>query len=314
MAWIQVHQQLKDHRKLLTAADELEIDPPYMLGLLVSFWLWALDNTPSGSLDGVNSRTIARAAQWNGNPDDFVAALCHAGLIDGEPGETMALHDWYEYTGKLIDQREAEKNRSRRRRAAAQAEPADASRTTGKRPPDDRRTDRGQTEDRPQTDRKTTGGRLDQTRLEKSRQDKTREEGGSSTPDGVPAAEPVPFEEIVTLYHTTCTSYPRLRNISDGRKKAIRARWKEYGQNIDTFRELFEKAEASAFMKGRNSRNWTADFNWLMKADNMAKVLEGKYDDTQAPRTAPAAGGSGRADTMGALADIIAREEGGGLL
>ncbi|MCC8049575.1 MAG: hypothetical protein LIP10_02815 [Clostridiales bacterium] len=314
MAWIQVHQQLKDHRKLLMAADELEIDPPYMLGLLVSFWLWALDNTPSGSLDGVNSRTIARAAQWNGNPDDFVNALCHAGLIDGEPGETMALHDWYEYTGKLIDQREAEKNRSRRRRAAAQAEPADTSRTTDKRPPDDRRTTAGQTEGRPQTDRETTGGRLDQTRLEKSRQDKTREEGESSTPDGVPAAEPVPFEEIVTLYHTTCTSYPRLRNISDGRKKAIRARWKEYSQNIDTFRELFEKAEASAFMKGRNSRNWTADFNWLMKADNMAKVLEGKYDDTQAPRTAPAAGGSGKVNTLGVLADIIAREEGGGQL
>ena len=50
MAWIQVHQQLKDHRKLLAAADELEIEPPHMLGLLTSFWLWALDNAPSGSL------------------------------------------------------------------------------------------------------------------------------------------------------------------------------------------------------------------------------------------------------------------------
>ena len=41
MAWIQVHQQLKDHRKLLAAADELEIEPAHMLGLLISFWLWA---------------------------------------------------------------------------------------------------------------------------------------------------------------------------------------------------------------------------------------------------------------------------------
>ena len=46
MAWLQVHQTLKDHRKLFDAADELEITPPHMMGLLVSFWLWALDNAP----------------------------------------------------------------------------------------------------------------------------------------------------------------------------------------------------------------------------------------------------------------------------
>ena len=117
MAWIQVHQQLKDHRKLLAAADELEIEPAHMLGLLISFWLWALDNAPSGSLQGISTRMIARAAQWSGTPDDFVQAMAHAGLLDEEPDGSLALHDWYEYTGKLIDQREAEKNRSRRRRA-----------------------------------------------------------------------------------------------------------------------------------------------------------------------------------------------------
>ena len=62
MAWIQVHQQLKDHRKLLAAADELEIEPAHMLGLLISFWLWALDNAPSGSLQGISTRMFARAA------------------------------------------------------------------------------------------------------------------------------------------------------------------------------------------------------------------------------------------------------------
>ena len=75
MAWIQVHQQLKDHRKLLAAADELEIEPPHMLGLLTSFWLWALDNAPSGSLEGISNRNIARAAQWNKEPDTFVEAM-----------------------------------------------------------------------------------------------------------------------------------------------------------------------------------------------------------------------------------------------
>ena len=54
MAWLQVHQTLKDHRKLFDAADQLEVEPPHMMGLLVSFWLWALDNAPTG-----RSRTMA---------------------------------------------------------------------------------------------------------------------------------------------------------------------------------------------------------------------------------------------------------------
>jgi len=49
-------------------------------------------------------------------------------------------------------------------------------------------------------------------------------------------------------------------------------------------------AEASQFLKGKNQRNWTADFNWLMNSENMAKVLEGKYADK--------ASGSGRKELV----------------
>lgn len=151
MAWIQVHQQLKDHRKLLAAADELEIEPPHMLGLLTSFWLWALDNAPSGSLEGISNRNIARAAQWNKEPDAFVEAMKSAGFLDITEDGTLEIHDWYEYAGKLIDQREAEKQRSRRRRAAAAA---------------DRRTTAGQSEGQPTgkpgNGQQETGGRLHQ--------------------------------------------------------------------------------------------------------------------------------------------------------
>ena len=66
MAWLQVHQTLKDHRKLFDAADQLEVEPPHMMGLLVSFWLWALDNAPTGSLVDITPRMISRAAQWDG--------------------------------------------------------------------------------------------------------------------------------------------------------------------------------------------------------------------------------------------------------
>lgn len=298
MAWIQVHQQLKDHRKLLAAADELDIEPPHMLGLLTSFWLWALDNAPSGSLEGISNRNIGRAAQWSRQPDEFVEAMKNAGFLDVTEDGTLEIHDWYEYAGKLIDQREAEKQRSRRRRAAAAA---------------DRRMTAGQSEGQP-TDGQESGQQKTGGRLHKTTQEQTTQEKENETLDCVLSAGLTPFQQIVDMYHEICTSYPTLRKISANRKKAIAARWKEYGQDLNTFRELFEKAEASPFLKGRNDRNWTADFNWLMNSGNMAKVLEGKYTDyrQQAPgrtQTQP-----GRVNTMDVLAGIIAGEEGGGSL
>lgn len=83
--------------------------------------------------------------------------------------------------------------------------------------------------------------------------------------------------QIVELYAQTAPSFPAVKTLSDARKKAINARLKVYG--LEDFRRLFEKAEASSFLKGANDRNWTATFDWLIKDGNMAKVLDGNYDD-----------------------------------
>ena len=311
MAWIQVHQQVKDHRKVQAAADMLEIEPPHMLGLLISFWLWSLDNAPSGTLEGISERMIARAAQWYGDPHKFVEAMLSAGLLDeDEPGK-LAIHDWYEYTGKLIDQREAEKNRSRRRRAAA----------TAGQPEDDRRTTAGQTDGQPEDDREKAGGRVDQTRPEQTRPDQSRLDQSRAKqsrrdqdrPEAA-AADPVPYKEIVALYHSICKSWPKLRSIEGKRKQLIAARYREY-KSLEVFRELFEAAMRSDFLNGLNDRGWSADFNWLLNPTNMPKVLEGNYDGTtRAPQAArPHGKPAGKADTLGVLAGIIAGEEGGAI-
>lgn len=87
----------------------------------------------------------------------------------------------------------------------------------------------------------------------------------------------ISYVEIIDLYHSLCPSFPHIRTISEGRKKAIKARLNTY--SIEDFKTLFEKAEASDFLKGNNNRNWSADFDWLIKDTNMPKVLEGKYDN-----------------------------------
>lgn len=85
------------------------------------------------------------------------------------------------------------------------------------------------------------------------------------------------IREIVEIYNSLCPSFPAVRSVSNARKKAIKARQNTY--TLEDFRTLFTKAEASSFLKGNNDRNWTATFDWMIKDSNMAKILDGNYDD-----------------------------------
>lgn len=89
--------------------------------------------------------------------------------------------------------------------------------------------------------------------------------------------EVINYQQIADMYNDTCVSFPRLTTLSDARKKAIRARLNTY--TIDDFALMFKKAEASTFLKGGNDRNWRATFDWMVKDSNMAKILDGNYDN-----------------------------------
>ena len=87
-----------------------------------------------------------------------------------------------------------------------------------------------------------------------------------------------PYKEITDLYNQICTELPSCVKLSESRKKAIRARLSS-GYTVDDFKTLFQKTKDSSFLTGRNNRNWIAGFDWLIKDGNMAKVLDGNYDD-----------------------------------
>ena len=86
-----------------------------------------------------------------------------------------------------------------------------------------------------------------------------------------------PYADIVNLYNSICLSYPKVTTISDRRKQALKARLNKY--TLDDFKKMFELAEASDFLKGSNNRDWSANFDWLIKDSNMAKVLDGNYNN-----------------------------------
>lgn len=115
-------------------------------------------------------------------------------------------------------------------------------------------------------------------------------------------------DEVVALYNEICISFPRLRSLSDARKKAIRARLAS-GYTMESFKELFQKAEASGFLKGKNDRNWQATFDWLVKDSNMAKVIDGNYSDE---RGVSYGTGTDRGDTGGLPTDPGAFKPSGG--
>ena len=119
--------------------------------------------------------------------------------------------------------------------------------------------------------------------IKDKRLESNREAGASQSP------APVPYSKIKELYNSICTAYPKCTAMSEARKKAIAARIHS-GYTVDDFQLVFEKAQASSFLKGSNNRNWRASFDWLIKDSNMAKVLDGNYDDKgQTAQYSPAA-------------------------
>lgn len=107
-----------------------------------------------------------------------------------------------------------------------------------------------------------------------------------SSTDVLPEKTDAFSDQITTireLYNSVCGSYPRLVKMSEARKKAIRARLRA-GYTVEDFQKLFEMAEASDFLKGKNNRNWSATFDWLVADSNMAKVLDGNYTDRKSAK------------------------------
>lgn len=96
--------------------------------------------------------------------------------------------------------------------------------------------------------------------------------------------EKINYQAVVDMYNDTCISFPKVTRLSEDRKKAIKARLNTY--SMADLQDVFSKAENSDFLKGRNERNWMPTFDWLMSERNIAKVLDGNYENRKAKESA----------------------------
>ena len=84
------------------------------------------------------------------------------------------------------------------------------------------------------------------------------------------------YQQVISLWHEVCTSYPRVTKLTDKRKQKIEQRMKELDMSYDALRTIFEKMQNSSFMRGGS---W-ASFDWVFNSEgNMTKIAEGNYDD-----------------------------------
>lgn len=85
---------------------------------------------------------------------------------------------------------------------------------------------------------------------------------------------------VVTLYHDRCPSLPKVLKMNERRISKVKVRFGEMGNDYAVLQEVFDKCEASHFMRGDNKRGWKADFDWIFaNSINWVKILEGKYDN-----------------------------------
>ena len=124
----------------------------------------------------------------------------------------------------------------------------------------------------------------------------------TATPE---ASQPdkIPYQEIVDMFNSICTGYSRVMKLSDARKNKIRIRVEEMGgfaKAKPIIQTIFEKMQASNFLRGDNRRGWKAYFDWIFEnGKNWVKILEGNYDNRISNNETTAIGTTGWAGANG---------------
>lgn len=98
------------------------------------------------------------------------------------------------------------------------------------------------------------------------------------------------LETAVREYNKICKSLePLTGELSYHQGRLVVEAFKEL--HGVSFAEYFRRVEASDYLTGRTSRGYKTNFNWLIRPENVAKVLSGKYDrnfESGAVTTSPA--------------------------
>ncbi len=118
MPWFEAHDTMARHPKTLKLARLLGVDRRYAVGLLHDLFSWGLYAADKdGSLPGLTPSDIAQAMDWPIKKTDvLVDAMLEAGYLEKNGDGGYIIHDWYDYSGKLFERREKDREKMKRYR------------------------------------------------------------------------------------------------------------------------------------------------------------------------------------------------------
>jgi hypothetical protein len=100
-----------------------------------------------------------------------------------------------------------------------------------------------------------------------------------SSEDKTSSDDKCPHIEILKLYNRICTSLPQIKEMTESRKSTMRTWWRKDKLTLDGLKGFFEKVESSDFLTNRISDFKNCSFDWIIKAANRQKIIEGNYDN-----------------------------------
>lgn len=105
MAWLESHQALERHPKVLQLASMMGWSLDETLGKLHRFWWWCLEYAPTGDLRQVDPIVIAGGIGLTGDvAHKFMPSMLNAHLICScaRSKKPFRVHDWIEYAGRYL--------------------------------------------------------------------------------------------------------------------------------------------------------------------------------------------------------------------
>lgn len=231
-------------------AGVLNIDADSVVGKLLRVWAWFDSHTEDGNAVGVTYPLLDRIAGVNG----FAEAMAISGWLE-QNGHTMHLPNFDRHNGKTAKNRALTNERVAKSRTKQQESNADSN-----------------------------GESVTKT---VTREEKRREEERDMVKTAPAVVDSCPQQQIIDLYHQTLPTGRQIREWTPARATALRNRWRESQkrQSLDWWQRFFSYCSTSPFLTGQvttpGRKPFELSLDWLIKPENMAKVIEGAYHETE---------------------------------